>query len=264
MPPPLIDTHAHVDFDRFDDDRDAMLDRARAAGLVHMVNVGVGVAGSRRSIDLAARLPWVSATAGVHPHDAATLTAEDRAAIEEMIRSGRCVAVGECGLDYFRNLSPRDSQEEVLRWQVALARECDLPLVIHCRDAYPDLFRILRDEATRGGVRGVMHCFSGGRAEAQASLDLGFFISFSGVITYPNAASTREAAAAVPLDRTLVETDCPYLAPQPRRGQRNEPSFVTFTAQTLAEVHAVPYATVCEATTAAARTAFRLPGGAAS
>jgi TatD DNase family protein len=225
------------------------------------VNVGVGPEGSRRSLELAAARPGVFATAGVHPHDAASVDEACRTAIEGMVRSGKCVGVGECGLDYFRDLSPREDQERVLRWQVGLARECGLPLVIHCRDAYPDLFRILGDEAARGGVRGVMHCFSGGRAEAERSLELGFSVSFSGVITYPNAEGTREAARAVPLDRTLIETDCPYLAPQPARGRRNEPALVVHAAEALARVHGVRLETVAEATTAAARAAFALPGG---
>jgi TatD DNase family protein len=256
---PLLDTHAHVDFDRFDADRDAVFDRARAAGLVSLVNVGVGPEGSRRSVALAAARKGVFATAGVHPHDAAALDDAGRAEIESLVRSGRCVGVGECGLDYFRNLSPQDAQERVFRWQIGLARECDLPLVVHCRDAYPDLFRILGDEAARGGVRGIMHCFSGGPEEARRSLDLGFFVSFSGTITYPNAPGIREAAKEVPLDRTLVETDCPFLAPQPVRGKRNEPAFVAHTAEALARVHGARIETVAEATTAAGRAAFRLP-----
>jgi TatD DNase family protein len=256
----LVDTHAHVDFDRFDADRDAVFERARAAGLVQIVNVGVGPEGSRRSVELAAKRPGVFATAGIHPHDAGSLDDAGRAAIEGFVRSGKCVGVGECGLDYFRNLSSKEDQEQVFRWQVGLARECDLPLVVHCRDAYPDLFRILEDEAARGGVRGVMHCFSGGVEEARRSLALGFFVSFSGVITYPNAPKTREAAKAVPLDRTLVETDCPFLAPQPQRGKRNEPSFVVHAAEELARAHGVRLEDVGEATTQAARAVFRLPG----
>ncbi len=225
------------------------------------MNVGVGPEGSRRSMELAAARPGVFATAGVHPHDAATVDDACRTAIEGMVRSGNCVGVGECGLDYFRDLSPRADQERVFRWQIELARECDLPLVIHCRDAYPDLLRILGEEAARGGVHGVMHCFSGGPAEARASLDLGFSVSFSGVITYPNAEGTRAAAKAVPLDRTMIETDCPYLAPQPARGKRNEPALVVHAAETLAKVHGVRLEAVAEATTAATRAAFRLPGG---
>jgi TatD DNase family protein len=219
------------------------------------VNVGVGPEGSRRSVELAAARKGVFPTAGIHPHDAGALDDAGRAAIEGLLRSGKCVGVGECGLDYFRNLSSREDQERVFRWQIGLARELDLPLVVHCRDAYPDLFRILAGEE----VRGVMHCFSGGVEEARASLDLGFFVSFSGTITFPNAGRTREAAKAVPLDRTLVETDCPFLAPQPQRGKRNEPSFVIHCAETLARVHGERLETVAEATTAAARRAFRLP-----
>ena len=259
MAVPLLDTHAHVDFDRFDGDRERVFERARAAGLVSLVNVGVGPEGSRRSVALAEARRGVFATAGIHPHDAGSLDDAGRAEIERLLRSGKCVGVGECGLDYFRNLSPKDAQERVFRWQIGLARECDLPLVVHCRDAYPDLFRILEDEAARGGVRGVMHCFSGGVEEARRSLALGFFVSFSGVITYPNAPKTREAAKVVPLDRTLVETDCPFLAPQPQRGKRNEPSFVVHAAEELARAHGARLEDVGEATTAAARAAFRLP-----
>jgi TatD DNase family protein len=223
------------------------------------VNVGVGPDGSRRSVELASTRKGVFATAGIHPHDAGTLDDAGRAAIEGFVRSGRCVGVGECGLDYFRNLSSKEDQERVFRWQIGLARECDLPLVVHCRDAYPDLFRILGDECARGGVRGVMHCFSGGVEEARRSLELGFFVSFSGVITFPNAGKTREAAKEVPLDRTLVETDCPFLAPQPERGKRNEPAFVVHAADALAKVHGARIEDVAAATTAAARAAFRLP-----
>ena len=259
MATPLIDTHAHVDFDRFDADREAVFDRARGAGLVSLVNVGVGPEGSRRSVAMAKERKGVFATAGIHPHDAAALDDAGRAEIEGLLRSGNCVGVGECGLDYFRNLSPKEDQERVFRWQVGLARELDLTLVVHCRDAYPDLLRILGEEAARGPVRGVMHCFSGGVEEARASLDLGFFVSFSGVITYPNAQKTREAAKAVPLDHTLVETDCPFLAPQPQRGKRNEPSFVVHAAEELAKVHGARLEAIGAATTAAARAAFRLP-----
>lgn len=259
MATPLIDTHAHVDFDRFDGDREAVFERARSAGLVSLVNVGVGPEGSRRSVEMATARKGVFATAGIHPHDAAALDDAGRAAIEGFLRSGKCVGVGECGLDYFRNLSPKGDQERVFRWQIGLARELDLALVVHCRDAYPDLLRILGDEAARGPVRGVMHCFSGGVEEARASLDLGFFVSFSGVITYPNGQKTREAAKAVPLDRTLIETDCPFLAPQPQRGKRNEPAFVVHAAEELAKVHGVRLEEVGAATTAAARAAFRLP-----
>ncbi len=228
------------------------------------MNVGVGPEGSRRSLEIAATRKGVFATAGIHPHDAGTLDDAGQAAIEGFVRSGTCVAVGECGLDAYRNRSSPADQERVFRWQIGLARECDLPLVVHCRDAYPDLFRILEDEAARGGVRGVMHCFSGGIAEARRSLDLGFFVSFSGVITFPNAGRTREAAKAVPLDRTLVETDCPFLAPQPQRGKRNEPAFVVHCAEELARVHGERIETVAGATTAAARIAFRLPEAALS
>lgn len=259
----MIDTHAHVDGPRFDGDRDAALARAWAAGVRLIVNVGHDLASSRRSVELAAREPHVFATVGIHPHEAGGATDADFAALEELARAPKVVGIGECGLDRGpHNHAPFDAQESLLRRHVDLARRLDLPLVVHNRDTYPDLFRILEDEARRGGVRGIMHCFSGGPEEALRSVALGFFVSFSGVLTFKNAPATREAAKVVPPDRLLVETDCPYLAPEPHRGQRNEPAYVAHTLRRLAEVRGADVAEMDRLTEANTLAAFTLPAAA--
>jgi TatD DNase family protein len=259
----VIDTHAHVDGPRFDPDRDDVLRRAAAAGVRLLVNVGHDVESSRRSVAMAAANPSVFAAVGIHPHEAARTSDADFAEVERLAAAPRVVAIGECGLDRGpHNDAPLEAQERLLRRHVALARSRGLPLVIHNRDTYPDLFRILEDEARAGPLRGVMHCFSGGVEEARRSVALGFHVSFSGVLTFRNAARTREAAAEVPLDRLLVETDCPYLAPEPHRGQRNEPAYVALTLRRLAEVRGADPAVIEKATDANALSAFGIPAGA--
>jgi TatD DNase family protein len=244
----MFDTHAHVAMRQFDDDRDAVLARAFAA-LRGFVDVGTDVAGSRRSVELAARLPRVYATVGIHPHDAATASDDDWRAIEELARAPKVVAIGECGLDRGpHNHAPFDAQERLFRRHIDLARRTGLPIVIHNRDTYPELFRILDEESRRGPLRGVMHCFSGGPDEAKRSVDLGFHVSFSGVLTFKNAQTTRDAARVVPLDRLLVETDCPYLTPEPHRGKRNEPAYVVHTARRLAETLGLPFEEIARRT----------------
>lgn len=256
----MIDTHAHVDGPRFDADRAEVMRRAAAAGVRLLVNVGHDVESSRRSVAMAAEDPRVFAAVGIHPHEAGTASDADFAEIERLAGAPRVVAIGECGLDRGpHNDAPLDAQERLLRRHADLARRRGLPLVIHNRDTYPDLFRILDDEARKAPLRGVMHCFSGGVEEARRSVALGFFVSFSGVLTFRNAGRTRDAAQAVPLDRILVETDCPYLAPEPHRGQRNEPAYVAHTLRRLAEVRGADPAEIERATDANALAAFGLP-----
>ena len=258
----MIDTHAHVDGPKYDGDRDAVMARAWAAGMRLMVNVGHCLASSRRSVDLAARDARIYATVGIHPHEAGTSTDEDFAALEVLARAPKVVGIGECGLDRGpHNHAPFDAQERLLRRHVDLARRTRLPLVIHNRDTYPDLFRVLEDESRAGGVRRIMHCFSGGPAEAERSVALGFYVSFSGVLTFKNAPATREAAKIVPADRLLVETDCPYLAPEPHRGQRNEPAYVALTLARLALVRGIDAAELERLTESNTVRAFSLPEG---
>lgn len=256
----MIDSHAHVDGPRFDADRAETLLRAWSAGVRLLVNVGHDLPSSRRSLDLARTERGVRATVGIHPHEAGTATDDDFAAVEELAAAPEVVGIGECGLDRGpHNHAPFDAQERLFRRHVALARRTGLALVVHNRDTYPDLFRILEDEAPAGPVRGVMHCFSGGPEEALRSVALGFYVSFSGVLTFRNAPATREAARVVPAERLLIETDCPYLAPEPRRGQRNEPAYVAHTLARLAEVRGVDVGELERITESNTLQAFGIP-----
>ena len=193
-------------------------------------------------VELAAKHEQIYATVGIHPHEAETASDEDWRVIEELVRAPNVVGIGECGLDRGpHNDAPMDAQVRLFRRHIELARRTGFPLVIHNRGTYPELFAILEEEAAKAPLRGVMHCFSGGVAEAQRSVALGFYVSLSGVLTFKNAETTRAAARATPRDRLLVETDCPYLTPEPHRGKRNEPAFVVHTAKRLAEVLGVTF-----------------------
>lgn len=231
----LFDTHAHLHFPDFTDDFDAMMSRARAAGVRRMVTIGTDADTSRAALAIAERDPDVWASVGLHPHDA---TAGSEAFFEELERlaaSPRVVAIGEMGLDFFRDLSPRPAQEQALRRQLALARRVRKPAVIHCRDAHAETLAILAEEHV-SDVGGIMHCFSGDVEIARRCLDLGLLISLAGPVTYPNARALPDVARYVPGDRLVVETDCPFLPPQPYRGQRNEPSYLAVTAARVADL----------------------------
>jgi TatD DNase family protein len=251
----IVDTHAHVFYASFDADREAMLRRARAAGVERMLVVGTDAQTSRRAFELAAQHPGLYPTAGIHPHDCGEKLASDRDAIAGLARDPRCVAVGETGLDFFRSLSAHEVQVESLRFHLALAREVAKPVIVHCRDAHP---RMVDELARERGVVGVMHCWSLGAAELAPYLELGYYVSFSGVVTYPKNEENRAAARAVPLDRLLVETDCPYLAPQSRRGARNEPAFVCETLEAVARARGTTRDELARATSENAARLFRL------
>jgi TatD DNase family protein len=232
----LVDSHCHIDMPQFDPDRDAVVARAREAGLVEMLVVG-GVdeeGGHRRALQVAESY-GLPATAGVHPHEARLA---DEAAYDELrglAREGRLVAIGEIGLDFHYDHSPRPAQREAFRRQVRLAREVGLPVVVHTREADEETASVLEEEgAAEAG--GVIHCFTGGPELARRALALGFFISFSGIVTFPRAEVIQQVARDVPEDRLLVETDAPFLAPPPHRGRRNEPAFVVEVARRLAEL----------------------------
>jgi TatD DNase family protein len=237
----LVDTHCHIEGDRFDDDRAQVLARARAAGVRAMVNVGCDLASSRRSLDLAHTHGDVWATVGVHPHEAKDAPAGFDDELVTLCRDPRCVAVGECGLDYHYDHSPRAVQRDVFARQIAAARRAKKPLVLHIRNAatggpaFVEAVDILRQERARD-VGGVFHCFTGTVDEAKAALDLGFLLSFPGVVTFKNNGQLSDVARLVPPDRFVVETDAPYMAPVPHRGQRNEPAFVAHTAAFVAQV----------------------------
>jgi TatD DNase family protein len=254
----LVDTHAHVQMPQFDADRAAVLAAAFADDVGQMIVPGVDVATSRAAIALAAAYPGrVFAAVGTHPHDANTLDAAALEAERALARSPGVVAIGEIGLDFYRDLSPREVQRQALAAQLALAREEGLPVILHNRDSSADLIDLLR--AHGQGIAGVFHCFSGDRALARQALDLGFWLSLAGPLTYPRNAELADVAAWAPLDRLLVETDSPYLAPLPFRGRRNEPRHVAHTAHRLAELRGVPFDEVARTTTRNAATLFRLP-----
>jgi TatD DNase family protein len=229
----ITDSHAHIFWDSFDADRAQVLERARAAGVERMILVGTNVATSRAAFELAQRERGLFPTAGIHPHDASESTPEARRGIEALCRRDDCVGVGETGLDFFKNFSPREAQLDNFRWHLALARELALPIVVHCRDAHAETVELLREHR---GVRGVMHCYTMSELELPPYLELGFFISFSGVVTYPKNDANQRAARAVPDESLLIETDCPYLAPQGHRGSRNEPALARVVLAKVAEL----------------------------
>jgi TatD DNase family protein len=253
----MIDSHCHLDSQYFGQDRAEVLARARAAGVGAFVTIGVGrgVEAPREAAALAAAEPDVFATVGVHPHDVAAMTEADWVELERLARQPRVVGVGETGLDYYYDHSPREAQVAAFRRFIALARDAGLPVVSHIRDAHAEAAEVLRAESAGAGI---IHCFSGGVAEARAYLDLGQHLSFSGILTFKNAADIRAAAAFAPLDRILVETDAPYLAPIPHRGKRNEPAFLAETLAVLAAVRGLTPAEVDAATTANTRRVFGL------
>ncbi len=238
----FVDSHAHIDGEEFDADRDEVVARAREAGVRAILNVGTGDphgGNFERAVAAAERYEGVYAAVGVHPHDAKLYTEAAERLVLEFVRGRRVVAVGEIGLDYHYDNSPRDVQREVFARQLRLAREEGLPVIIHSREADGETLEILRAEYAGAERGGVMHCFGGGAALAEGALALGFYISFAGNVTFKKADALREVAAAVPLERLLVETDCPYLAPAPFRGRRNEPAYVVETARFLAGLRGV-------------------------
>ncbi len=252
----ITDTHAHVFWTDYDSDRALVLSRARAAGVSRMIIVGTNPKTSRQAFALCESESGLYPTAGIHPHDAAEHGPEARAQIAELCRRPQCVAVGETGLDWFKQFSPREAQLDNFRWHLELARELELPIVVHSREAHADTVAMLNEFR---GVRGVMHCYTMGERELAPYLELGFYISFSGVVTYPKNVENRAAARAVPADRLLVETDCPFLAPQGSRGQRNEPALVRTVLEHIAGVRAVEVADLARTTSQNAAKLFDLP-----
>ncbi len=236
----IIDTHAHVDMEAFDEDREETIQRARDSGVQYIVNIGCDVPSSYRSISLAEQYDFFYATAGIHPHDVKDINPYTYLELKELLKHPKVIAVGETGLDYFKNYSPHDLQREHFRKQIELAKEFRKPLVIHTRDAQEDTIAILSEYYKDSSERsGIFHCFTGDQQLADAALSMGFYISFSGVVTFKNAEGLRAVAKTIPADRLFVETDCPYMAPVPNRGKRNEPAFVNHTAEALAELRGV-------------------------
>lgn len=253
----LVDSHAHLEMPQFDADREAMLARARAAGVATILAIGSGIGpGSLDcAIQIARKHNWIRATIGIHPHEAKLAEEKDLIELQQLAKDPAVIAWGEIGLDYFYDHSPRDVQQRVFIQQMEMARAVKLPIIIHCRpsenseDAWQDCLRLIREQWGSSGLGGVLHCFTGSLAHMRAALEMGFMISFAGNVTFPKAQNIRDAAKEVPLDRMLIETDSPFLAPVPHRGKRNEPAFVADVCSKVAEVRGLDPAQVADATT---------------
>jgi TatD DNase family protein len=246
----LIDSHCHLDSAEFNEDRDAAIERALAAGVENMLAIGTGngppdlEAGMR----LAEKHPAFYATVGIHPHDAAKAGPDDLRHLADLLSHPKVLAVGEIGLDYHYDFSPREIQKSAFIEQMGIAAEARKPIVIHTREAWEDTLALIEQHWTPHGLGGIMHCFSGGPEEGRRAMDLGFYLSFGGIVTFPKALAVQEAAKWAPRDRILIETDAPYLAPVPKRGKRNEPALIVHTARKLAELRGESYEDVCETT----------------
>lgn len=251
----LFDTHAHLNATQFNEDVEQVIERARAEGVSHIVVVGFDRPTIQRAMELAEQYSFIYAAVGWHPVDAIHMTDEDLIMIERLAAHPKVVALGEMGLDYHWDQSPKEVQKEVFRKQIRLAKKVKLPIVIHNRDATADIVHILQEEHA-GEVGGVMHCFSGSIEVARQCIDMNFYISFGGPVTFKNAKKPKEVAKEIPLDRLLIETDCPYLTPHPFRGKRNEPSYVKYVAEAIAELKGISFEEVAQKTSDNAKRLF--------
>jgi len=256
----LIDSHAHIDGPQFAEDRDAMLQRARAACVSAILAIGTGPGPEKldAALPYAEAHDWIYTTVGIHPHDAKEVTPDHLDTLAALAKHPKVIAWGEIGLDYFYDHSPRNIQETVFRQQMELAHTANLPIIIHCRDAWDDCLRLLDEVWKPTGLGGILHCFTSTLEHAQKGLDMGFLVSFTGNITYPKAQNIRDVAKALPLSNILIETDSPYLAPQPHRGKRNEPAYVLEVAKALANVRDLDLQEIAAQTTGNFRRFFRL------
>jgi TatD DNase family protein len=247
----LVDSHCHLDYYKEEDgERDAVVVRARAAGVATMVTIGTRISEFERVRKIAERYDDVYCTVGIHPHEAASEPAVSIDRLVELTRHPKVIGIGETGLDFYYDHSPRDRQAEVFRTHIVAAREAGLPLIVHSRNADVETAKLLEEGAAEGALRGLIHCFSTTRQLSGRATDIGFLISLSGILTFKNAVELREIAREIPIEQLLVETDAPYLAPIPHRGKRNEPAFVTHTADHLAELRGMAPAELAAATTA--------------
>ena len=252
----LIDTHAHLDFDRFDEDRAEVIQNAYDAGIKKIINVGADMESSRNSVQLAEEYDFIYASVGMHPHDAADFNQECYDELKELAQRDEVIAIGEIGLDYHYDNSPRQRQQEVFKEQLKLAQELGLPVVIHSRDAKEDSLRILKEHAA--DLTGVMHCYGYDLPTAKEVFELDFYLSFGGLITFNSTTSIRKMVKKLPLEKIILETDAPYLTPEPHRGQRNESKYVKEIAEKMAEIKDMSVSEVAEITTANAEQLFDL------
>ena len=251
----LIDTHVHLMDKQFARDLSQVLERARAAGVGKMVNIGYDLGSSQEGAAMAAREEDLFAVIGIHPHDAVTCTPDALTELERLAIDPKVVAIGEIGLDYYRDLSPRDVQKKAFKDQLSLAKRLNKPVVIHDRDAHQDVMDILKEERVIE-IGGVMHCYSGSWEMAREAMKMNMYISIAGPVTFNNARRLQDIAKLVPLNRLLIETDCPYLAPEPYRGKRNEPSYVLKVAEKIAQIKGITLETLAKATTDNAKELF--------
>jgi TatD DNase family protein len=254
----FVDSHAHLQWRSFDNDLKAVLERAKEKRVTRIVNIGFDLAGCLKGVELAENHRGLYATVGIHPHDANTINKKMVDKLRELAANTKVVAIGEIGLDYYRNLSPREVQKQAFETQLALAEELGLPVVIHDRDAHDDILQTL--SRFKGKIKGIMHCFSGSREMAQQCIDLGYKISFNGTLTYPKNSELREIAKWIDLKNMLLETDCPFLAPQEVRGKRNEPCFLPMIAREIANLRRISVDDLAEATTRNAEETLKLSG----
>jgi len=247
----FADSHTHLEFPEFDADREQVFARALESGVHYLIAIGSGTGPHRlqAGLEMAEGRDWVFPTIGIHPHEARLASEEHFSELARLAADRSIVAMGEIGLDYHYDHSPREAQRAVFLRQMDLAKAAGLPIIIHCREAWPDCLQILEERWKRTEFGGILHCFSGSLQDAIRGLDCGFYVSFAGNLTFPKAIDLRKVAKDIPKDRLLIETDCPFLAPVPRRGKRNEPSFVPFVAQKLAEIHGVPVEDIAGYTT---------------
>lgn len=253
----LIDSHAHLDDPRFDKDRDMLIKNLKNNGIEMVINIGADLQTSIASVSLAEKYDNIYAAVGVHPHSAKEVDNSTIEILKTFAKRDKVVAIGEIGLDFYYDNSPRDIQRKWFKEQLALAKEVDLPVVIHTRDAAQETFDILK-EAQDGSLRGVLHCYSGSPEMALEYVKMGFYISLAGPVTFKNARVAREVAKVVPLDKLLIETDCPYLTPEPYRGKRNEPIFVRYVAGTIAEVKGISFEELAKATNRNTKELFKI------
>lgn len=253
----LIDTHAHLNDEKFDNDRKEVIKRARESGLEKIINIGYNKETILTTLDLINQHDFIYGAIGWHPNNAHEMAEEDFDWLKELSKHPKIVAIGEIGLDYYWDFAPKDVQQEIFRKQIKLAKELNLPIIIHNRDAHQDVFNILNSEGVNQ-VGGIMHSFSGSVEMALKSIDMGFYISFSGPVTFKNAKKPQEVAAAIPLDRILIETDSPYLTPEPFRGKRNESAYVKFIAAKIAELKGLDIEEIEQITTDNAKRIFKL------
>ncbi|UCE17412.1 MAG: TatD family hydrolase [Gemmatimonadota bacterium] len=252
----VIDTHAHLDFRHYDSDRPQVIERAFQNGLSAIINVGVDLESSKACLRLSEEHQDLYTVVGFHPHHAEQVNSSTLTQLTALARLEKVVAIGEIGLDYYRNYAPHSTQKDAFRRQIRLARKLKLPIVVHIRQAYEDAMTIIEEEGA-SETGGVLHCFSGDDAEARWAIDRGFHLSFPGVVTFPRSRAL-DIAASVPPDRLLLETDCPFLAPHPYRGKRNEPSYVKLVAQSIARARGTTFEKLAQETTDNAKKVFRL------